>query len=240
MYALIPMIVGVISLKNISLWQSQEMIRKGLFWAGIGLFSWGTGGLIWLYYSFFENIILPYPSIADLFYLPGALFYSLGVIYFARASGSDLKLKKMSAKIFVVTSTIVISVVSYYVLVTIARGGTLFDPESSILKNFLNIAYPCMDFVGLTIAVLVTGISLKNIVPKYRIALVGLTCGLVLMFVSDSLLTYFIIQGIYYTGCLCDLSFCVAILTFTFGVLGFCGERVDQIEHKIDSSGFCE
>ena len=214
------------------------MIHRGLLFGGLGLLCWGIGGMIWMYYTIFQNIVLPYPSVTDIFYLPSTLFYSLGVIYFARASGSELKFKNTPERLFVVTSTVIISIISYYFLVTIARGGKLFDSEYSPLENFLNIAYPCMDFVGLTIAVLVSGLSFKYIIPKYKIALMALTCGLVIMFISDSLLNYLIIHGKYYNGCLSDLSFVFGVSLLIFGVLGFCSEREKQTEHKIHAFEF--
>lgn len=228
---------GIIAIMNASSWSEEKTIRKGMTIAGLGLVFWGVGCVIWAGYNFFLGVPTPYPSLSDFFYLPSTLLYSIGVIYFARASGSDLKFKT-NDKIFATVATVIISTVSFYILVTIARGGKLFYPEDSAFANFLNIAYPCTDFVALVVAVFVSGFSLKYIIPKYKIAIMSLTAGLAAMLVADSLFVYFVIHGTWKSAGLSDLLYLLATSLLIFGVLGFCHIKSKETQRTIHAFKF--
>lgn len=229
-FSAVPLSAGIVALANLFRWKKGETVRQGIFFGGLGLLCWGIAGVFWSYYNFHDAIAAPYPSLADLFYLPSMILFSIAAVYFSQASGSDLKFKNTRSKFFI---TIFISVISYYLLLTIVRDGKLFDSGDSFVKNFLDIAYPCIDFVGLILVIFISGLSFKYIVHKYKIALISIIFGLVLMFISDSLFSYLMVKGTYYSADICDLSFLLATTAFTFGLLGFCAENVKQAEHNI-------
>ena len=233
LYSIVTDAAGIIALLKASYWEKERLIRKGVAWGGLGLFFWGTGGVIWAYYNFFLNNAIPYPSVADIFYLPGMLFCSVGVFYFARASGPDLRFRSLKKKIFFAGITIGVAVISYFLLVAVARKGEFLSPANSAVDNFLDIAYPYVDFVGLTIAALILGTSFKYVILKYRIALLSLIAGLVFMFISDTYFSYIVIHGSFLSDNLSDLFFTLATSMLVFGVLGFCNEETDPAPRKI-------
>lgn len=200
----------------------KSAVGKAVFFTGLGIFCWGTGEMIWSYYNFFVGEPAPYPSLADLGFAPSIFFYGLGAIYLAKATGAKYGLRNMYAKAFVLLAPIVLLVVSYYAFVVIARGGVLVPPGETPLKVVLDIAYPLGDFLALTIAVIVSGLSFKYLGGKYVFDIVSILLGLAVMTVADAVFSYTTTLGIFYNGQFGDLLLTLGLFFLTFGVLGFC------------------
>lgn len=206
----------------------KGFISKGVFSLALGLLFWGCGELIWSYYNFVLNVAAPYPSWADLGFAPSVFFYCIGAIYLARAAGADLGLQRRFAKFFIVVAPIVMFVLSYYLLVVVAREGVLYTSGDPILKSFLDIAYPLGDFISLTVAIVISGLSFKSLIPEYKTAIVSLLIGLAVMFAADLIFSYTTTRLTYYNGNFGDLLFVIALFFLTFGVLGFSNNRDDN------------
>lgn len=209
---------------------NSKTILKGLFILGLGLFCWGIGTIVWIYYSMVFGIVLAYPSIADIFYLPSVVLYCTG-IFLLLSQNFQKKFKDKNEIIRIITICIFISIVTFYMMVTIVRGGKIYDSEVSLLTNILNILYPCFDFVGLILAFFISGITMSNLKSKYGKLLFILAIGLVLMFISDSLLAYFTLNNFYYNGGFTDFLFTVSTLTIIFSLMGLCSKDSEFINN---------
>ncbi|MES2059598.1 MAG: hypothetical protein V4438_01050 [Patescibacteria group bacterium] len=222
LFGLIPLCGGIVAMYGSRTWGGlRSALGKAVFLIGLGIFLWGCGELIWSYYNFFAEVAAPYPSLADLGFAPSILFYGIGAIYLAQVTGAKFGLRNKIAKFFVVIAPVAIFLFSYYILIVIARGGVLVPEGETALKTILDIAYPLGDFVSLTIAVIVSGLSFKYLGGKYTYDIVSIWIGLAVMFIADSIFSYTTTVGTYYNGNFGDLLLTLGLFFITFGVLGF-------------------
>ena len=200
----------------------RSYIGKGIFFVSLGIFLWGSGSMVWSYYNFFMNITAPYPSLADLGFAPSIFFYGLGAFYLSKITGAKFALRSsMTAKFFVTLAPIVLLILSYYILVTVARGGILFSQDEALLKIILDVTYPLGDFVGLTIAIVISGLSFNYMGGRYTIDTISILLGLAVMFVADFIFSYTTTVGTFFNGNFGDLIFTLGLFLLSFGVLGF-------------------
>jgi len=224
LFGLIPLFAGLIVIARSRVWGGlKSAVGKAVFFIGLGIFLWGCGEAIWSYYNFILNIPAPYPSLADIGFAPSIFFYGLGAIYLAKATGARFGLRSKLAKAFVIVAPFIIAVASYYLLVTFARGGVIIPSGEPLLKAFLDIVYPLGDFVGLTIAILVSGLSFKYLGGVYKIDIYSILLGLGVMFVADTVFSYTTTVGTYYNADFGDLLLTLGLFFLSFGVLGFYG-----------------
>lgn len=223
LFGLIPLVGGAIAMARSRIWGNSAM-GKAVFFTGLGLFLWGVGETIWSYYNFVLNVPAPYPSLADLFFAPSIFFYGLGAFYLAKVTGAKYGLRSPIAKVFLIVAPIVVFVVSYHFLVTVARGGVLIPEEETLLKAILDIAYPLGDFLSLTIAIMVSSLSFKYFGGIYKMDIFSILLGLGVMFVADCVFSYTTTVGTYYNANFGDLLLTTGLFLITFGILGFCNK----------------
>ena len=219
---LIPLIGGIATLTSAPGWGSfKSAVGKAVFFIGLGIFMWGCGELIWSYYNFVLGVGAPYPSLADLGFAPSIFFYGLGIVFLSGATGAKFALKKPLAKAFAVGAPILLCFFSYYILVHVARGGILVPQGEDTLKTILDILYPLGDFIGLSLAVVISGLSYRYLGGRYAIDVVSLWVGLGVMFIADSVFSYTTTVGTYYNADFGDLLLMLGMSLLTFGALGF-------------------
>jgi len=222
LFGLIPLFGGLIAMFRSKVWGGlRSAIGKAVFFIGLGIFLWGCGELIWSYYNFFMNVPAPYPSLADIGFAPSIFFYGLGTAFLAKAIGAKFGLRNKLAKVFVILAPIIILAFSYYILVTVARGGVLVPEGETMLKTILDIAYPLGSFVALTIAIILSGLSFKYLDGRYKFDIYAILLGLGVMFIGDTVFSYTTTVGTYYNANFGDLLLTTGLFLLSFGVLGF-------------------
>jgi hypothetical protein len=220
--ALLPFFGGIYAMARAHKWVSPKgFVSRGVFFLGLGLVFWGCGELIWSYYNFFAAVSAPYPSLADLGFAPSEIFYCIGSIYLARAAGADLGLRRRFVWLFITGISAVMFCVSYYIFVKLAHHGVLVTQGDTLLKSIFDVAYPIGDFVSLTTAVVLSGLSFKFITREYQAAVLAVLAGLAVIFIADSIFSYTTSVGTYFNGDFGDLVFTLSLFFLTFGVLGF-------------------
>ena len=223
LFGLIPLGGGLIAIIKAGIWgRMRSSVGKAVTFVGLGLFCWGFGETIWSYYNFFLHVPAPYPSLADIGFAPSIFFYGLGAIYLSHATGAKYGLRNKFAKIFLIIAPLLIFAVSYYVQVSIARGNVLIPDGETPLKTILDIAYPLGDFVGLTISVIVSGLSFKYFGGRYVGDIASILTGLGVMYLADFTFSYTTTVNTYFNGDAGDLMLTIGMFLLTFGILGFC------------------
>ena len=229
LFSVMPLVGGLFGM-----WQSREWgglkshVGKALFFISFSLFLWGSGSMVWSYYNFIAHIEAPYPSLADLGFAPSIFFYGLGAIYLSRATGAKYGLRHPLAKLFITVVPIALIVFSYYVLVTVARGGVVVPAGEDGLKTFFDIAYPLGDFVSLVVAVVVSGLSFPYLGGRLKWDVYSILLGLGVMFIGDFMFSYTTTVGTFYDGDFGDLILTTGLFLLTFGVLGFSSQKIDS------------
>lgn len=217
----IPFGGGIVALFIAKSWgMYKTQIGRAVLFISLGLISWGVGNIIWTYYNLFQNISVPYPSLADLGYLPSYFLWTIGVINLPHALGGKLYFSNRYGKILLMFIPLCVLALSYFLIVSIMKTGFIFSSSGSPLKLFFDIAYPAGDVVILTCA-LVIGISFKFFGGKYKLSMYTILLGFCFMYVADFLFSYSTTVNIYYNGSPLDIFFFIALSLLTFGILGF-------------------
>ena len=88
----VMLIVGTIIMLKLLLYTRLEKTEIHRFrFIFLALIFWLVGSLIYVYYQFFAGIAAPFPSIADLFYVPGAVFLSFHLFSILRLKRNIMK-----------------------------------------------------------------------------------------------------------------------------------------------------
>ncbi len=223
LFGLIPLVGGFFALLKSKMWGGfKSAVGKAVFFLGLGLLLWGLGETIWSYYNFFLSEPAPYPSLADLGFAPSIFFYGLGAVYLSKATGAKFGWRHKNAKVLTVIAVLFLVIISYYVLVEVARGGVVVPDGETPLKTVLDIVYPLGDFLALAISVVISGLSFKYLGGKYKNDIYAILLGLGVMFIADSIFSFTTTAGTFYNGSFGDLMLTLGLFFITFGTLGFC------------------
>lgn len=210
---LVAGVVGIVYAKSIG-WSS--VIGKALTFIGAGLVSYAFAQFLWLYYNLFSSIEVPYPSIADIFFL---LFYVLVVIGFI----SLLNIFKLSiTKEKIVQSVLLLPVVLAISLIFVFKPD--LSTDLSFLGKALNIAYPVCDTLILYIILVMLRVSggyFKS--TTYFFAVSG-----VVLLIGDFLFTYRSAKEIYWNGDVSDLVFLISAFLFFLSFVYFNQKMVEM------------
>lgn len=223
LFGLIPLVTGLIGMVKSAIWgRFRSALGRAMFFISLGLFCWGFGESIWAYYNFFQNDPAPYPSIADIGFAPSIFFWFVGTAYLAKASGAWLSLRRSQrAKLYTLLSIAVVSALSYYLLIHVARNDVLVPVGENALKTILDIVYPLGDFLAANLACIVLVLSFKYLGGLYRPAIAAVLAGLITMFIGDVVFSYTTTTGSYFNADWGDLILCAGLFLLSFGVLGF-------------------
>ncbi|MES2971064.1 MAG: hypothetical protein V4702_01955 [Patescibacteria group bacterium] len=223
MFGLIPFFGGLIGIWKSGIWGGRNSsLGKSILFISIGLLLWGIGENIWSYYNIVKGIPAPYPSLADIGFAPSIFFWGLGAFYLSKASGARRSFRKSRfAKIFATVVSLILLAISYYMLVVVARNGVLVPPDEPLLKLILDIAYPLGDFIALTLAFVIFGLSFRLFGGHYSIPIMSILLGLITMYIGDFVFSYTTTVGTFYNGNWGDLILTTGLFFLTFGILGF-------------------
>ena len=218
----IPLFGGVFGWFTAREWGGfKSAVGKGISLLSIGLISWSLGNWIWSYYNFFLNSEVPYPSLADAGYLLAVPFWMAGVFYMSKATGAKYALKKRLGQLFFIVLPIISFALSYYLLITVARGGVVLTEGEGLIKLFFDLGYPLGDALIVTIALLIYGLSFRYLGGVFKWPVVITLSGFVVMFFADFAFSYETTLGTYYDGNPVNLLFISALFLMSFGINSF-------------------
>ncbi|MGH7241292.1 MAG: hypothetical protein ACREGB_03285 [Candidatus Saccharimonadales bacterium] len=222
LFGLIPLFGGIMGMVRSKVWGGlHSSLGRAVFFVSLGLVCWGLGESIWSYYNFFKHVAAPYPSLADLGFAPSIFFWVIGASFLAHASGAWLQVKRsLSARIYVAVVIAALTVLSYILLIRVARGNVLVPAGETLLKTILDIIYPLGDFLAAIFAFIVLTLSFKYLGGLYRMAIGAVLLGLGVMYVGDVVFSYMTTVGTYYNADWGDLILTTGLALLTFGALG--------------------
>lgn len=222
-FGLIPLIGGILGIIKSKIWGFwHSSVGSALFFISAGLVTWGIGQMFWsVLYNILLKVEIPYPSLADAGYILSWPLWAVGMIKLSSATGAKFSLNKVKGKLILLTIPLILITLSYYVLVVIARGGSISDFSGGSLKVFFDLAYPIGDVVILTLAVLIYGLSLNYLGGKYKYAIIVLLLGFVVNYVVDFFFSYTTTSGTYFNGHWVDVLFPTAMMLIAVGVNNF-------------------
>ncbi len=177
----------------------------GKIWVSItaGIFLWFLGEVVYSTYYLFLAVAIPYPSVADVFYLSGYAPLFLGFSIYARFFRQALT-RTTWITVFVV-------ILACVALVVVILLEPLLSAGEAPLTFTFDFAYPLLDLLLLSVVILGFSILRRG---KLGTPLLFVTIGVVLNVISDLLYSFTTATGTYYTGSFPDLGYREGYLLF--------------------------
>lgn len=214
----IPLVGSFIGFSNAKLWGGfKSAVGKAIIFLSLGTLTWALGMLVWNYYIFLAQVEVPYPSLADLAFILSWPLWTWGFTELSKATGVKFALRKDKGKILLVIIPIVATIISYYLLIIVARDGVI-DWSSGGLKLFFDLFYPIGDVVILIIALMLFSLSYNFLGGRYKIAVWLLVLAFVSNYFSDFIFSYTTTKETYFNGHFVDFLFATTMFILSLGL----------------------
>lgn len=176
---------------------------------GAGTLCWAAGELVWQYYSVVARTDVPYPGIADVFYVLGYPVMFAGVLLLPSVAAR--RWEKARLTLDAIGGTVAIAAVAW---TTYLHDLVAIDPEAGRLEQVINLAYPLGDVI-LLVAVMI--LALRRSPYQFDGRLVAFGLAMAATAVADVVYVFQLEAGTYRDGGPLD-----AIWTAGYGLLAFC------------------
>lgn len=185
---------------------------KGM-WGGfaLGTLLWAMAEVIWFFYNTVLKIEIPYPSLADLFWL--VAYIPFWVVIKTRYDKLHYSLGPRQRGALIVFIGCFLLLMFNFVLKPII---TAFDPER-VVESILNILYPLADFVTVILACLMLFSIGRGRFVMVTWGLIAL--GLVCFSVSDLFYSYLSWNELYYPDGNVNVATILVDLSYSFSYL---------------------
>ncbi len=110
----------------------------------LGLFLWFIAEIVWTYHVYFLEVELPYPSLADVFYIAAYLPVGYSLHKLSKTSSAVHQENKIVITAIAVTVTAFITNVFLFQIVDSAIGFTELSQDDLLLLG-ISVAYPLLD-----------------------------------------------------------------------------------------------
>ena len=172
-----------------------------LFALGTGMWAFAEG--TWAVYYFAFKVAVPYPSVADVFYVGGYIPVIAALLGYLDTFHAALTKQRLGLAVVVIGAAVALALAF---VVPVELGQDL-----SVLNFLTDMLYPVLDLVLLSLTVLSLGIFVGGAIAKWWV-LFGI--GSTLYVIGDELFLYQIANGTYYNGGIDDLVFLLGYLSF--------------------------
>jgi len=168
-----------------------------------GMTLWFLGETGWAIYTLLLGVEIPYPSIADVFWLSGYVPFFLALYLYVKTFGSVLSRRTLGISL---TTVFVSSVSVSATLITPILGA-----EEDSITMLVDFAYPLLDLALFSVAVLGLAIFLKGKLGKSWLLI---NVGILSNVIADILFSYTTAQETYYSGHPLELLYHLGYLLF--------------------------
>jgi len=206
--ALFPFISGAVAISAIF---ALRRYRSGsnefsLVWFCFtaGMLLWFLGETGWAFYTFVLGTEIPYPSIADVFWLGGYIPLLIALYLYVKMFASALSRR--------ILGTVMAATLITAILVTIALINPVVGTDEDLITLITDFAYPLLDLVLFSMALLGLAVFQKGSLGKSWILI---TAGIILNTAGDFLFGYTTAQNTYYNGHPSELLFVWGYIVFT-------------------------
>ncbi|MCS7124967.1 MAG: hypothetical protein NZ932_06120 [Candidatus Bathyarchaeota archaeon] len=196
-----PVISGVtVVISGLSLeryWRKAKgPFSKAWFYFTAGLFLWFLGEAVWAGYALILGVEVPYPSIADVFWLAGYVPLFIALYLYVKIFGGVLTKKTLAASIM---ATVILAIVVAGVLL-----APILNVEEDLWTLVADFAYPLSDLALFSVAHLGLIVFWKGKLGKpwlFINAAIAMNMGAGILF------SYTTAYGIYYCGHMLELLY---------------------------------
>lgn len=209
---IVPFMGSLWGLKNASAWGGlKSAVGKSVVFLSLGTLTWSLGMLAWNYYIFLAQVEVPYPSLADVFFILSWPLWTLGVIYLSKATGVKFALRAAKGKAILIFVPLLAMAASYYLLVVVARGGVLDLEGASGWKLFFDLFYPIGTAVILALGLTFFSLSMDFLGGLYKKPITILILGFIVNYLADFTFSLTTTNETYFNGHFVDILFLTAM-----------------------------
>lgn len=203
-----PVIAGAAVISSgLSLQKYWHKIRErfSIVWLcfTFGLLLWFVGETIWMGYTLVLSVEIPYPSIADAFWLIGYCPFFIALYFYVKIFGSALPRKTLGISM---VPTVILTLLVFITLITPILGA-----EEDLITLIVDFAYPLLDIALFSLSLLGLLIFLKGKLGKSWLLI---NAGILSNVCADILFSFTTAQGVYYSGHLLELLYHFGYLFF--------------------------
>jgi diguanylate cyclase (GGDEF)-like protein len=171
--------------------------------------SWAIGEGVWCWYQLVANVEVPFPSLADLFFLLAVPLMVAGVLFLAEASGAVTRSMRSLLDGAIIACSLL------FVSWATALGTVWSSGGEGLFARIVGLAYPLGDVVTATVAL--TSLARAKGTGRRQLGL--LAAGVVSLAVSDSMFAYLTGNGTYGNGNWMDTGWVAGFLIIGLAAL---------------------
>lgn len=185
---------------------TTDPASRALFYFGCSAMAWALASLVWTFYNLGSDIDVPYPSLADGFFI---LFYpTLGL-----ALWNLFKVYQTQVNAKAVVESMFILIISAIAVFLFLRQPDV-SAEQGLLANLLDVAYTLCDVFLVSMAF----IALRSGQTKKHYALYLLITFLLLQAAGDFVFTQRNNNDVYFNGDISDVLFAASGFVFALAL----------------------
>ncbi|MEM3627100.1 MAG: hypothetical protein QXZ25_03640 [Candidatus Bathyarchaeia archaeon] len=169
----------------------------------LGMLLWFLGETGWAMYTFFLGTEIPYPSLADIFWLGGYIPFLIALYFYVKIFASALSKRTVQ---IVMMATIILSVLLAFALIIPIVGA-----EEDFVALIMDLAYPLLDLALFSTALLGLLIFRKGALGKSWLLI---NAGILANVGADIIFSYTTANGTYYNGHPSELLFIWGYILF--------------------------
>ena len=222
-----PLFGGMAGIFYSKLWGGlKSALGNTIFMFSLGLLAQFVGTGLYFYYVYVVGVDIPYPSVADIAYVAGILFYIIGSYKLAQVLNVKLSSQPWSSKVLAILIPLAILAGSYWVLM---RNYDF--SEATLLLIFLDFGWLFCQAIFVSIAILIFFASKSVLGGIMRNPILLLIVALVIQYLADFHYSYQINNEIYYTGGINDYFYALA-----FYMMGISLASIGNMFYKVQES----
>jgi len=211
----IILVAAVIGIGRARYFTFSSAMGTSLMFLSIGIFCSSIGDLVWGYYNVIEGVGVPYPSLADVFYLGMIPLASYGLFLLLKSLKFTID-AETKMKLVLLPATV--SILTYFLFVQSELGGSV-----PALEKALNVAYPIGDALFLSFSLMILSVVRGSTLAKpIRV----ISIGFILVALADFAFSWTTSLETYSTGNWIDVLYMLSYFTIGAGMYFMGGERL--------------
>lgn len=226
---LLPLMGGLYGIGVAQKWGGlHSSLGRALGSISLGVLNWGIGMLAWDYYILFTNVDIPYPSLADFFFVfTYLIFWPYGVYQLYKVIGVNVKLRSMTGKILSVILAVFGIALSYFLLIVVARNSVL-DFSVNKFQLFFDLVYPMSGAIIFNFVAVAFVLSKNFLGGKFKLSILLLFIGFMIEYFADFNFSYANSVGSYFNGHISDVIFFSSLYVLSVALSQMNSKKVSE------------
>lgn len=172
---------------------------------GGAFISWAMASFIWAYFNFILHTDVPYPSIADIFYILFTVLLGWSLWFYFDIFHAKITRNSIRDSFFII--------IGVYFVIFFVLYQPKYELGTPLLEVILNYLYPLLDATVLSLAFVTLRLEIKEEVPNTLFIVIAILSQVA----GDILFSFRVSNRTYWNGDISDLFF---LLTAIFSFIG--------------------